>query len=259
MIEKRTARVNRKKIKANDIRTIARIIENEYLSLLHKHENDVDNGTLSENVSKPAIHFKITTSDDTEYSSESIELLKDSGILDTKVIYRFSIGLCYYTRDIDITVDIADSQFRGYPGTIEVKGTDSIWVNGIFGKLLDAVNSWEIQDAIFKRFKWPISTIFGIITAFTIGWLITLPLQKPTAGPEMGEEAISVFIITALFTLPTVLFLFENYLQKLWPDIEIVPVPEHERKLDKNRRILYFVIIAIIVPFVVSIFANLVV
>jgi len=63
-----------------------------------------------------------------------------------------------------------------------------------------------------------------------------------------------VFTIVMLSGFLAISLLLENFLDKLWPDIEIVPSQEHERILDKRRGYLKWVITAIIIPFAISAF-----
>jgi len=242
MIEKRVKAVNAKRIKASDIRALARIFQDEYSRLLQMHEEDINKGKKEKYVDKPKLNSDVTTKDGVEYSSDSMELFESGGILDNKVVTELSLRLSYALKEARIWVHIADSQLARYQSFIQIEGNDSTWVHGTFSKLTECVDSWEKQDAKLKRFRWPISFFAAIVAGFSVGWLFTIPLRGAEEGSQSNDAIASIFVFISLITAMIVLFFLPDYLNKLWPDIEIVPVLEHERKLDKRRKYLWIVV-----------------
>lgn len=256
MIERRTKKINKRKIRANDIRMMAEIIRDEYTHFLKQHESEVLEGRLSEYDSGPKMSFKVITKDDVEYASDAMDLFKADGVLDRKVITGFSLNFFYTSITAGIHIAISDSRHTNRPSTIEVEGRDSTWVNGTFSKLSEAVDSWERQGSVWKDFRWPISVILGIFGGFTLGWLLTLPLEKASESSQATNTTLAIFVCISFIAFWVILYLFESYLSKLWPDIEIVPEPEHERKLDKKRGRFKYVMLGIVIPFLASVIAN---
>jgi hypothetical protein len=256
MIEKRTKVINKKRIKADYIHAIAKILQDEYDEFLRHHKHAAGKRkTVMYLVGEPSIYFRVEVIDGIEYSSDSMELFADGNILNTKVITQFYFKLSYTPMHATVTVNISDSRYHAIH-YVEVAGSDRTWVNGTFARLVEAIDSWEAQNNIYKILRWPISCFLGILGSYFIGWLLTLPLPKPDTTSEAGRLTIYIFALIAIITFVPITFLFANYMDKLWPDIEIVPEPEHERKLDRSRNRLKYVVLAIVVPFLIAILAN---
>jgi hypothetical protein len=243
MLETRYAHIHAKKIKAADIRRMAEIIHDVFLQLSKNHKAGVKSEKISKYQPLPEARFRITTKDNVEYTSE-LESLQNSGILDTKVIIMAVLQLENHHKDI--AVSLADSLATRYSSYVEVKGDDSTWVNGIFGRLNEAINACEDQKSAIRIFRWPISVILGVLGGYFLGWLFTLPI------PLSQEIRVLVGTIVSMVGFFAILFLFEDYLSKLWPDVEIVPVSEHQRVLDRRRKSLKWIVTAIFIPFAIS-------
>lgn len=254
MIEKRTKIVNSKRIKANNIRTIARTVYDEYSRFLQDRQDKINKKEISKYSSEPEIAFEIAVKDDIEYSSNSMEVFENGGVLDSKVIEGFTFRF-YYLHKASIYININNPEYSSVH-IIRVEGDDSTWVNGTFSKLSDVADSWERQNTVYKTFRWPISIILGILGGFFLGWLFTLPISQPLGNLNTSALKAAVFIPIFTIGFMVIMLLFENYINKLWPEIEIVPELEHERKLDKSRSRLKYIVSVIVIPFIISVIVN---
>jgi hypothetical protein len=243
MIETRRSPIHTKRLGASDLRKIASILNAEFEELSNSHKSLVENKKAFL-WQMPECEFRITTKGGVEYQADLPAMLKGD-LLETKVVWRAIFRLSYSFRHFDIDVDIADSEHSDYPSSIEIRGEDSTWVNGMFGKLTDAVNSLENQSSL-RRYRWLLSAILALLCSYTLSWLLSLPLEN-----DVRTRAIVFSMIASLAFIST-LFLLENYFLKLWPDVEIIPHQPHERKLDIRRRRLKWVFTAIIIPFAIS-------
>jgi hypothetical protein len=250
MLEKRSKAVTSRKVTANDLRELARLIQDEYARLREVHQEAINSGRITKYASGPRLRTRVMTKDTVEYSSDSMEPFEKGGILDTKVVTECSISLIYEAQQASVSARIVDSQSSPIKSLIEVEGNDRTWVSGTFSRLLDCANSWEKQGSVFKRYRWPISFFAALFIALSLGWLLTIPLR----GTEKANDAVpGIFAIIFGAAGMPVFFFLADFLDKLWPDIEIVPVPEHERRLDKRRKYLWGVISLILIPVVIAI------
>jgi len=254
MKEKRTFQVKAKRIEVSGIRMIAKIIQNEYNRLLKAHHERVEKKEISQYASEPLISCNVETRDGVRYSSDSFELFDTGEVLDTKAIALFSLKLSYSAGDARVEVAIADSQQASRFNHVEVEGANSTWVNGMLGKLKEAIESWPKQDSALLKFKWPVSVVVGILVGYGVGWLFTLLVPGPAAD---SKDRLFVFVMISLLTFPLCTFVLEGYIERLWPNVEIVPALEHERKLDKRRKWLYGVVGVLVIPFAISAIVNL--
>jgi hypothetical protein len=254
--EKRVAKIKLRRFKAEDIKRLAKIIQLEYLNASTLHDEKIKNGSIPKRTPEPRIVFKVTTIEDFEYTLEPFEFENVEQILNTKIIKTFSLSFASFENNSNIEVAVTDSQYGNTPRTIQVEGTDSTWVNGMFNRLVESINLCEKQS-IIPKFRWPIAFVMTILGAYGLGWLITIPLPKLTAAGKPNDLTQSIFAFIYLISFFVFLPLLGIYLKKLWPDIEIVPLLTHERKLEKWRKSLYFVATIIIIPFIISIVANI--
>jgi hypothetical protein len=154
--------------------------------------------------------------------------------------------LKYYDKDKEIIVHLDDSLNTNNISYVKVRGDDSIWANGIFSKLVQSINTFEKQSSFARAFRWPLSVLLGILGAYPVAWLSTLFI------PQTEKFRGSVFGLVYIAALFTIGGLLADYFSKLWPDIEIVPEPPHEKILFKRREQLKYVITVIIIPFIIS-------
>jgi len=246
-LEKRIAYLHTKRIKAADIRKILNIIEKEYEALQQSHKVRAEKKELSPGSMAPNAKIWLLTEDNIEYRY-FLEDFKTTDVLDTKVIIRVICNLEYRKEGIDLNISFSDSLATNYRSFIEIEGSDPTSVSGLLNRLLERTNSFEKQNILFRRFKWPISIILGILGGYFLGWISVLPISLESQLRSL------VFTIVMLSGFLAISLLLENFLDKLWPDIEIVPSQEHERILDKRRGYLKWVITAIIIPFAISAF-----
>jgi hypothetical protein len=246
MIERRIFYIHTKRIKVADIKLLAKMMDDECHNLQLLHDEKVKSGELTKYVSAPAATFVIVTKDNIEYEGP-LDDIQNIDIFTNKAIIEATLSIRYRISDIQVNAHFADDLNVNKHSYIQVEGTDRMWIGGMFNKLQEAVSSFEDQVSVFKKYKWPISIMVGILGGYGLGWLFSLLL------PLTSNARQAVFITVSSMSLIAIIPIFENYLSKLWPDIEIIPFLEHERILDRRRKYLFFVISVILIPLAISV------
>ncbi len=166
------------------------------------------------------------------------------------------MGFRDYKTNADIFIYLADPELSDYYSSVTVQGSETTWVNGTFQRLLDCVNSWENQSTSVKKYRWliavPLTYLAGWTVAAIVIHLINIFSHRFVA---------SVFSPDMLWLVGIGGFswLIAGYLENLWPSIEIIPIPEHEQKLKKKRKRIWFLLSAIVLPFAIALAAGLLV
>ncbi len=251
MKETRTATLKSKRVTTDNIRAIAHIIETNHRSLLENHRKRIKTNEIRQGVWEPELSAHLKTRDNVEFDTESVELLKSGGVLDTTVVKQIELALSYSAEEIRIGICVADSEYSYSGSNIRVSGTDDLWVGGVFSSLMENVNTWQNQNSIFIKLKWPISILLAIAGAAGITWLFSLLLPAPISTLQTSVLGI---IISAAFW--AILWILPEYIAKAYPDIEVVQPLAHERNAEKRRERLKFIITGILLPFFISLVAN---
>lgn len=249
MIEKRKLDIKNKAVRISDIRHLATLFHDISIGYIEANYREIP-----ENKRLYSINFSVKTSGQAEYSSSSLDIFKAGGLLDTKRPIELTMTFRDYKKDADISIELADSQLSYRRSTVIVEGSDSTWVNGIFSRFSDCIDSWENQRTSVKKYKWLISIPLTWLLAWTV-FAIVFNLINFFSH----RIVLSVFspYMLWLLGLGSFSFFIADYIEKLWPSIEIVPVPEHEQKLQKKRRRIWSLLYAIVLPFVITLIAGL--
>lgn len=255
MLEKREYTIKSKVVKISDLRNSAHIFFEIFNKLSNKHDEDIKKKVISEYSREPAVKFTIQTNDNAEYSTDNLDLFNANGVLDTKVITRFTYVIGYYEKSADVTLSVADSRYISYRHTLTVQGSDTDWVSATFQKLQDCISTWESQESKIKKYRLPLS----IITALMICWIFSsIVFYVITLFTHHLNN--SVFYVVFAFSLgvsPTAIIYVESFLKNLWPDIEFIPMPEHKRVLTKKRARLGWFFSIVVVPFLITLIVDL--
>lgn len=248
--------INLRRIKANDIRAIAKLANSEYVEFQKQFDALKNNSKQGTPNTPPSIIFRLETIDDIEYSSDSVELFAEGEILDTKTVRKFHIDLEYKVLSAQIHVAIADSQYNKRPRLLEIQSTNELWVDGTFAKFMEIINSWEKQSSITTRFRGFLAIFVAAVGAIGIWRLIETILAKQSAKEQLSTSDINAVMFISMIVFFMTFTFFLSYIPKLWPEIEIVPTPEHERKLDKKRKSLWAIATLVGIPLVIDLFLR---
>ncbi len=250
MNEKRFLNIQNKVLRPADLRKTASTFYEIYEGLLRRHHGDVDRTTLV-----PKVGFVFHTLD-AEYSSDDLDIVKADGILDDKVITAFTYHVSYFGPRLDLTLSLADTRFRSWnTNSVQVSGNDNDWVNGTFQQLEDTISKWETQRPKIKKYRWPISIFLSVMILWILGTIFTYIYSLLVS--DFDTSYYFTFPILAMFLIVAPTMTIAGYIADLWPNIEFVPGPEHERTLIIKRRRLAQLFTIIIIPGLFLLFNSL--
>lgn len=255
MIEKRSSSIHLKVIKATDIIQLAKLFNEIHKELLNNRDNDIKNKIISEYTSKPNISFHLKSDDGIEYSSDNLELFQEDGVIYNRVFIELGFRVSYFGLNYEARMSLSSNKYSN--SYFEVEGRDNTWVVSTFQRLQECVSLWEHQESKIKRYGWPISIILTLMTGWFVGSIVFFVLNRffDELGPSVYYSCTIGGFLVLFSYLPDKL---AGSFAELWPDIEIVPNPEHKRILQRKRRNLSWIFSIIIIPFIISIIVALI-
>jgi hypothetical protein len=180
--------------------------------------------------------------DNSSYESQSISIFDTNEILDKKPIHKITMKFNTLDYSKNIELQIIQTQDATPENYISVSGDDSIWVNGIIGKMSEVLNLGNGKPKIVNRLGLIITLL---CIAFLYFYFRIMLLCK-------FNEGIGFFPITFMVIIPfSILFGFvqlHNYLQTMWPDVELQTGPNYLQIPLQKREKLYWIIAAIAIP-----------
>lgn len=238
MYEKREYDIKSKVIKPEDIRRFARAIDETCKEFVKNRPKKDLHYVLS---------FSVKTTDGVSYSSNTTDIFNPEGVLDSKVVKNVDMYFKSYKPSAEASVQMSDSRYGYGGGSIEVEGSDSTWVNGIFNKLLDLLNSCRNQDFIGTKLKWPMSVLSIILMGFAFVGIINIILNFAYEGEKQFPYWGSLFLLG--FT-----WVISDVFKKFWPDVEIISGNRQSKASSGLKGLLYIIIL----PLIIAIIANLI-
>jgi hypothetical protein len=212
------------------------------------------------------VTFRISCTDNTSYESEDMGLFDEGSVVDLK--RTISIGIAFDDYKLARGMYITLFNGGGYDDCLAVKGDDQNWVNGVFIKIKEIVDSTKPQDNWIIRHR----TFLLHLNALGIGIIVWSVLDflldsfvKPIENPSDTVKSMRAFFKT--YPLCSVLFVWflrwlpgipyaywiRDWLLKLWPPIEFDFGPEH-LKVEKMRRFRISVVVStIVIPLILAI------
>lgn len=237
-------------LKLADVVKIAEILNSEY-RLIRSDKN------------RPTINFTVVCGDDTVYESQDVDIFEPQSVINSKKVSSVKLWFSDYGSRRTIRVEF-EGCYSGsfYRNFASVEGYDSNWVNGILGRLSQAIKSIEPQN----RHKSLYVTLIHVAAAFLIGratifFFLLLPFKKsqeadinPTwlaisdflRNNELAHNATLYLASFILGFLPALTP--RSYFAKLWPHFEIQIGPAHEFVESKRRQMYRNLVIFIIAP-----------
>jgi len=240
MKEKREAEIRGKIIKPEDIRRFAKLID----EICREFIKDISAKGLHYNLS-----FNIETVDGITYSSDSTSIFDPGGLLDSKIIKQVNMSFSSYRPSASAEIRILDSRHSGWGNSVEVSGSDSTWVSGIFGRLIDSLNSCIRQGLLGTKFKWPISILSSILIGLALVGVINIILNYVSNSSNYLSYWFSIVLIglAGIITMGV---------EKLWPEVEIISGAEKAQASSKLKAFLYLIVLPIIVALVASFISS---
>jgi hypothetical protein len=254
MKETRRLYIKKKVFTKSDILNIGQILLSEYQSA-QKAKN------------RSSITFQLNCVDGTSYESESTELFDNGSIIDLK--RTGSLEMSFHDYELDRYIIISVTPGGGeYGNHLIVRGDDRNWVDGVFTRSKEIVDSVKPQENWILKYK----TLILHVSALGIGIIIYSVfnfvldgLIEPIEIPSETVKAIQTFFKTyPLFLYLLVWFLkwcmgislapyLRGWLLNLWPEIEFDFGPEH-MKVEKERRLRILIVFStVVIPIVLAI------
>ncbi|WP_408954770.1 hypothetical protein [Natroniella sp. ANB-PHB2] len=200
-----------------------------------------------------SIMIKINCFDGTSYESGSFKSIKESEIINIKKVESIKFEYLNYNLDKVMSLFIKNGDYHN--SKFVVKGEDMDWVNGVFNRGKDIINSFEPQDNFILRNKKLIrnigAVIIGIIILF-IFYKAIAPINETTTFSKMLERnfwfTVSLVIYFAWILGGALsVKLFREFF-KLWPDIEFDFGAKHFKKKKLKRALILMILSTIIIP-----------
>lgn len=251
MKETRRYNINKRIFQKSDIINIGKIFLNESV-ISKKNENHY------------SISFQLDCTDNTSYESENLGLFDEENIIDIKKTK--TIGINYYDYELNrfMNITLANGKYR--TSILTINGDDQNWVNGIFTKIKELIDSAKPQDNWIIRHK----TFILHLSALGIGIVIYSILDiifyiKPIENPSDNILNIRALLTSFPILKYAIVLPFKwmmglgfaynlrDWLLSLWPDIEFDFGPDH-LKIEKNRRLrIYVFVITVVIPIIISV------
>jgi hypothetical protein len=245
LIESRNTKLEWKVVKVEDIRGLAETFSGICTQFISNRLQ-----MMPESERHYSIEYQVKTEDGSEFTSHESDMFKEHGVLDTRVIRSLALNFRTWGEE-SMRVELTDSNLMGYNGSeISVKGSDGTWVSGTFTKLLDCVDSWQDQNTMGRKWQWPIGLGITYLIGLAIVSLISLfpnTLESPLSSPSSAALPLCGLGFSGFVA---------DYVESLWPKLEIVPAQEHEQKVQKRRGRLKYVLTAIVVPLIIAVIVS---
>lgn len=257
MKEARRLEIRKKVLTKTNVLTLAYVFFHEYQS-----SSDLGNNC--------SISFQLACNDGTSYESDCLDLFEDGGVIDIK--RSNSIDFTFHDHTLKHYISLTISHGGGYRNNLTVQGFDSNWVNGVFTKIKEKIDSFKPQDNwLLNHEKFVLhSSALGIgAIVYFIVWLVVYRHLEPIKNPTgLLKDIKTIFLNNPWFFYVYPIFSywiygiswalqFRRWLFSLWPDIEFDFGPEHF-KLEKTRRVrIYIFASLVIIPLLLSLIYDL--
>jgi len=234
--EKRKVAFNFKRITSTTITALSEVI-------------DMEVHALTASGTPYYLMYSVDANGDTSFESASSVIFKDTEVVGNHIINK--VAMRFYTLDNSKSIEIQivhSVKNENAENFIMVSGEDSTWVNGILNRLTALVKGAEGQLKVNTFYKGLF--ILSLMLAFNIEFF---RLGSKTFF-RVGNETIAALLI---FVGPAISFILAfklgNYIDSLWPAIELQTGPQHFSSTIKKRNTMKWVMASIIVPIVLSV------
>ena len=269
LVEKREVWIDNKIFTKNDVLSLVRLfvkISNEIIDRAKEiKRNELIQKKLPANTIEEiiddigTISIEFTTSDNSTYTGSSDKILEEDEILSTKKIIDIFLQFYENVSDSKLVIKIKQSDLsKGY---VSVESQDISWVNDTTRLAENFLAKCRNQSAFVKKFK-----IFGIamtvlILNFLLLNIIELFIKTKIIFPKImhslfNKNLFIVFIVISLITVTPAISIY-NWLQKLFPRIEIQSGKYFQQAEKEKRKKILMVISLILIPTIISFLLRL--
>ncbi len=265
--ESRLLTIQEKIFTLKNIRELGKVILEEYQA----------NASKSKLVT---ISYSVTCADDSSFQSEDISMFDEDSIINSKRV--LSINMTYENylgpgMHDSIKVYISHGNREAF-NTITVNGSNSLWVNGIIGKLKGVIDAVPPQNLIIKKHRRSIKSIF----AFGLGLIcmnVLLLIVSLVDVPKMeSKEAWEVLLDKIVVRFPFMryalkyatawltgyvfgfflIYKLDDSIAGLWPSVEIQIGPEHTFSEKRQRSLLLKIFVFGVLPILITIISDII-
>lgn len=229
--EKRRVTFEKKRITPKTIRAFSNIIEKEINDLTEKESKTI------------YVMYSIDATDNSSYESQSPEIFKEDSIIESKVIKKITMRFNTIDNSKNIEIQIVHSQKNdNSENFILVSGDEPVWVNGILALFSDILNYTEPQSKYSNSLGFPLF----------ITWLLFIIFYFRAFTDEIDRILYTWLRFAVVLGIPilsiVLFFVLYEYLNSLWPSIELQTGKEYQQIPSKKRKITLWWMGAIIIP-----------
>ena len=197
--ESRVSRIKNKIITLPEIQRLANRVHIEYR-------------TLAEQQEKPSgfhqsISYSVKCSDGSSFASGEPTIFNDDSIINNKRVLSINIRYVAFHLDRTVNLDLTNGSSDYLSNAIEVKGSDSNWVNGTLKSLQDIVNSLKPQNTIAEDFYLVLIILFSL--SLGSHRLFSLLLELVPLEPDPNPPQWVMSFKRAFQHLPFLKYLFK--------------------------------------------------
>lgn len=238
--EKRRLTFKFKRITPKIIRALSAIVEEEVHFLTNEYRNNFYK------------LYSVDTIDNTSFESQSKEIFSENQVIENRLTRKISMR--FYTLDnsknieIQIVHLVKDENSENF---ITVSGDDPTWVNGVLGRLTETLDMAEDQ------LKHPYS-----------GWIIfiLMVLFNVEYYRLVGEYVVSTkseLLLLISISIPSFISIFlaikfHNYIESVWPSVELQTGPDYKRVPNLRRKKIQWLTVSVILPLILSLIYDVI-
>ncbi|OHX42362.1 hypothetical protein [Cytobacillus oceanisediminis] len=259
MKESIKAKIEDRVFSRENIIKIATIIYSKYEEDLKKYESSPEDFRgLNYHGS---FKIELTCDDDTQYTSDSLELFTKDDIIDRKKVWSISIRFWGH-NDEEIRFAITEGNQKT-PNLLHVTGENGLarlW----FSELEDVIKHVKPQENFIlthkKVFTVIVSYVFSILTliSFIFSLVILNKLGLFTSNPdaEVDNAWIYLLVFIMICSLPWKIKI-DKWIDSFWYSVEFDFGPEHYKKTKNKRKIFWIAFSAVFLPLILFLLSIL--
>jgi hypothetical protein len=267
--EKRELLIDNKILTKNDVISLTKLfikLSKEILDkskeirreeLIHKgckessiEERDINNSNSS---------LEFTSSDNSTYYGSLDQILDEDAIFSNKKITEINLYFTEYVLDSQFKIRIKHSDSSS--SYVSVEGQDRAWVNETIRLVEDYLSNCRNQATFVKKFQILIIAFTILILVVFLLNLIELFIKTQLIFPKIvanlfSKNLIFYIIVLSLITATPSIFIYE-WLEKLFPRIEIQTGKDFQQAEKEKRAKLWIIASLVIIPTIISLLLRL--
>jgi hypothetical protein len=242
--------------KLKDVQNIAFLIWKEYESF----SNDETKTAV--------IRFEVNCAGQVSHGDEDLKIFNEDSMINFKLLESIDMEFIGINEKyIRVRIDKNYTDIRGNtplirPNDIEVRGNDTMWVDGLIAKFTDVLDSVEDQNSWWRRWQSLILLGFFIASIGVIGYMADFKnshLEKFISFWTFNKDIYARITVAGIISILPLGFFYLFYNSKVYtafPLIELQIGPEHKYKAKKIRNFYITLFSLIIIPVLLSLILS---